>query len=92
MVLTTIRILGAALRPGAHHAPDFGPDGPQEDPAVVPFILQRMALMSDLDLNVMALAETLKLRGLNREVGVPRPCFGAVAPGNRKLMVTNSKT
>ena len=42
--------------------------------------------------NVMALAETLKLRGLNREVGVPRPCFGAVAPGDRKLMVTNSKT
>ena len=35
----------------------------------------------------MALAETLKLRGRNREVGVPRPCFGAVAPGNRKLMV-----
>ncbi len=39
----------------------------------------------------MALAETLKLRGLNREVGVPRPCFGAVAPGGKKLMVTNSK-
>ena len=37
----------AALRPGAHQAPDFGPDGPQEDPAVVPFILQRMALMSE---------------------------------------------
>ena len=45
-----------------------------------------------LDLKRMALAETLKLRGLNRGVGVPRPCFGAVAPGNRKLMVTNSKT
>ena len=40
-----------------------------------------------LDLNVMALAETLKLRGLNREVGVPRPCFGAVAPKKKKLMV-----
>ena len=41
--------------------------------------------------NALALAETLKLRGLNREVGVPRPCFGAVAPGGKKLMVTNSK-
>ena len=39
----------------------------------------------------MALAETLKLRGRNREVGVPRPCFGAVAPGGKKLMVTNTK-
>ena len=36
--------------------------------------------------------KSLKLRALNREVGVPRPCFGAVAPGGRKPMVTNSKT
>ena len=41
----------AALRPGAHQAPDFGPDGPQEDPAGDPFILQRMAVMSDVRAN-----------------------------------------
>ena len=44
----------AALRPGAHQAPDFGPDGPQEDPAGDPFILQRMALMSDVLINTRA--------------------------------------
>ena len=39
----------------------------------------------------MALAETLKLRGRNREVESSLPCLAAAAPGNGILMAANSK-
>ena len=42
----------------------------------------------------MALAETLKLRGRNREVESSLPCLAAAAPGNGNLillMAANSK-
>ena len=37
------------------------------------------------------MAETLKLRGLSREVGVPRPCFGAVAPQKQNEWLANGQ-